>query len=141
MRSAFYASFLLILEQTGELSMTASPVVRISKGRFAPAQYDEVSRLIQASADPLVPALKQLRGLLYYHVAVDLVTNTVVNVSIWTDLDTAKQMDTLAPMLAQRRILERAGVQFDPIANYEPLWTIHGSEQEKLSRSLLPPQE
>ena len=121
--------------------MTAYPVVRISKGHFAPPQYEEVYRLIQASAEPLLPALKQLRGLLYYHAAVDPVTHTVVNVSIWTDLDAAKQMDTLAPMLAQRPILEQAGVQFDRIANYEPLWTIQMSEQEKPSGSLLPSQE
>ncbi|HEU5227590.1 MAG TPA: hypothetical protein VFU49_07225 [Ktedonobacteraceae bacterium] len=118
-----------------------SPVVRISKGRFASAQYDEVARLIQASADPLIPALKQLRGLLYYHAGVDPVTHTIINVSIWTDLDAAKQMDTLAPMLAQRPILEQAGVQFDAIANYEPLWTIHQSEQALLPGSLFPPQE
>lgn len=118
--------------------MTVSPVARISKGHFAPAQYDEVSRLIQASAVPLIPALKELRGLLYYHAAVDPVTNTVANVSIWTDLDAAKQMDTLAPMLAQRPILEQAGVHFDPIANYEPLWTISLSEQEKPFGALPP---
>jgi quinol monooxygenase YgiN len=90
--------------------MTINPIVRISRGHFTSIQYDEVRRLIEKSAEPLVPALKQLRGLLYYHVAVDPVTNTVVNVSIWTDLEAAKQMDTLAPMLAQRPILEQAGV-------------------------------
>ena len=108
--------------------MTTDPIVRISKGHFAPAHYDEVRRLIEESAGPLVPAIKQLHGLIYYHAAVDPVTNTVVNVSIWTDLDAAKQMDTLAPMLAERPILEQAGVQFDRIANYEPLWTINISE-------------
>lgn len=107
--------------------MTTSPVVRISKGHFASAHYEDVRRLIEESATPLFPALKHLRGLLYYHAAVDPITNTVVNVSIWTDLDTARQMDTLAPMLAQRPLLEQAGVQFDRIANYEPLWTIHAS--------------
>ncbi len=108
--------------------MTASPIVRISRGHFASAKYEEVRHLIETSAEPLVPALKQLHGLLYYHAAVDPVTNTIVNVSIWTDLDAAKQMDALAPMLAQRPILEQAGVHFDPIANYEPLWTIQPSE-------------
>jgi hypothetical protein len=33
-------------------------------------------------------------------------------------------MDTLTEMLAQRPILEHAGVVFDRIANYEPLWII-----------------
>jgi quinol monooxygenase YgiN len=113
--------------------VTTYPIVRISRGRFPSVQYNEVRQLIEAAAEPLVPAIKQLRGLIYYHVAVDPVTNTVVNVSIWTDLDAAKQMDTLAPMLAQRPIVERAGVQFDQIANYEPLWTIQASEPGKIS--------
>jgi hypothetical protein len=108
--------------------MATHPIVRISKGHFTSEQYDEVRRLIEESAEPLVPALKQLRGLIYYHAAVDSVTNTVVNVSIWSDLETAKQMDTLAPMLAQRPILEQAGVQFDRIANYESLWAIQAQE-------------
>ncbi len=105
------------------------PVVRISKGRFAEERYATVRSLIEESENVLAPALKQLRGLLYYHAAVDPQTNTVVNVSIWSDLEAAKQMDTLAPMLAQRPILEQAGVQFDKIANYEPLWVIQSSEQ------------
>lgn len=104
--------------------MTNTRVVRVSKGRFAPEKYDEVRRLIQESAKPLVPALKELVGLLYYHAGVDSETNTVVNVSVWSSLDAAKQMDSLAEMLAQRPILEEAGVQFGRIANYEPLWNI-----------------
>jgi quinol monooxygenase YgiN len=102
----------------------SSPVVRISKGRFDADRFPEVKRLIEASATPLVPAIDALAGLLYYHAAVDPHTNTVVNISIWRDEAAAKQMDTLAPMLAQRPILEAAGVRFDPIANYSPLWTI-----------------
>ncbi len=120
--------------------MTTYPIVRISRGHFSPAQYDEVRRLMEAAAEPLVPALKQLRGLLYYHVAADPVTNTVVNVSIWTDLDAARQMDTLAPMLALRPVFERIGVQYDQIANYEPLWAIQASELGRAPGSSNPPQ-
>jgi hypothetical protein len=101
------------------------PVVRISKGTFPPAKYDEIYRLIQDSAKVLVPALKQLRGLVYYHAGVDARTGTVVNVSVWNSLEDAKQMDSLAAMLAQRPILEAAGVTFDKIANYLPTWKIH----------------
>lgn len=108
----------------GRMGSMAKPIVRISKGRFSAEQYGEVKRLIEESAGPLVPALRGLRGLLYYHTGVDPETHTVVNVSIWEDLAAAKQMDTLAPMLAQRPILEAAGVTFERIANYEPLWTI-----------------
>lgn len=81
-------------------------------------------RLIQASATPLVAALEKLVGLRYCHAGVDPETNTVVNVSVWSSLDATEQTDSLAEMLAQRPILEGAGVQLDRIANSEPLWTI-----------------
>jgi hypothetical protein len=100
------------------------PVVRISKGHFAPERFAEVNRLIADSAIVLVPAIQALSGLLYYHASVDANTNTVVNVSIWETEQAAKQMETLAPMLAQRPILEAASVQFDKIANYAPTWKI-----------------
>ncbi len=116
------------------------PVVRISKGRFAPDRYDEVKRLIDQSATPLVPAIQKLRGLLYYHAAVDQVTSTVVNVSVWENLEAARQMDTLRPMLAQRPILEAAGVQFDQIANYEPAWKIEGSPGQSGIESITQPE-
>ena len=104
--------------------MTQGPVVRISRGRFEPTRYEEVSRLLGDSEIPLRPAIEALRGLIYYHVAADKDTSTIVNVSIWEDASAARQMETLGPMLAQRPILEKAGVQFDRVANYEPLWTI-----------------
>jgi hypothetical protein len=77
----------------------AQPIVRISKGRFASEKYPQVRVLIEDSAKPLVPAIQNLRGLLYYHAAVDPKTNTVVNVSVWEDADAARQMDTLREML------------------------------------------
>ena len=103
------------------------PVVRISKGHFSPEKYSDIKRLIEESARRLVPAIKALHGLVYYHASVDPVTNTVVNVSIWEDINAARQMDGLQPMLAERPILEGAGVSFDRIANYEPLWAIEGA--------------
>jgi hypothetical protein len=110
--------------------MATFPIVRISKGRFAPAQYDVIHQLAEASATSLVPAIKRLSGLLYYSAGVDPITNTFVNISIWTDLAAAQQMSTLPEMLAQRPILEQAGLQFDAIANYEPLWTIQTPERK-----------
>ncbi len=103
------------------------PVIRISKGRFAPEKFSEIKRLIEDSAASLLPAIQELHGLLYYHAAVDPVTNTVVNVSIWESVESARQMETLAAMLAQRPVLESAGVEFDRIANYEPAWKIERS--------------
>ena len=89
------------MEEDSQATTTARhPVVRISKGHFTPDKFAEVKQLIAASATPLVPAIQALRGLLYYHAAVDANTHTVVNVSIWETEQDARQMDTLAPMLA-----------------------------------------
>ena len=94
--------------------------VRISQMRLDPIQYKEISCLIQASALSSPPTPGPLHGLLYSHTAVDPLTHTVVNVSIWTDLEAA-QIDTLDPMLPQSPSLELASVCFAPIVNYEPL--------------------
>lgn len=105
-------------------SNTRQPVVRISTGHFTSQQFDEVERLIRNSLASLGPPIRALDGLLYYHVGVDRATSTVVNVSIWETETAARQMDALAPMLAQRPIMAAAGVRFDPIVNYVPLWKI-----------------
>jgi hypothetical protein len=102
------------------------PVVRISIGHFAPEKYDEVNWLIAESAILLRPAIQALEGLLCYHVGLDASTNIVVNLSIWETEQGARQMDTLAPMLAQRPILA-AGMQFDKIANDTPAWKLEGN--------------
>jgi hypothetical protein len=107
-------------------SNAKQPVVRVARGRFASEKNDEVRRLLAKSATTLGPAIRALKGLLYYHAGVDAHTSTVVNVSIWETDQDASQMDTLAPMLAERPILEAAGVTFDKNANYEPEWKIEG---------------
>ena len=81
-------------------------VVRLSRGAFAPEKAAEV------------------RGLLHYYVAIDEQASTMINVSVWSGLEEAKQMDTLAPMLAQRAVFEPLGVRFNLIRNYPALWTI-----------------
>jgi hypothetical protein len=48
----------------------------------------------------------------------------LINVSVWDSLEYARQVDSLAPMLAQRPLLEAAGVKFEIIPNHETLWTI-----------------
>lgn len=50
-------------------------------------------------------------------------------------------MDTLPEMLAERPIMEQAGVQFDAIANYEPLWVIQDTERGSILGSPTLPQE
>ena len=100
------------------------PVVRISKGRFDTTNSAVAERLLAESEKALREAITPLPGLLHYYVGIDRVRGYLTNVSIWDSLEAAHQMDTLAPMLAQRPILEAAGVAFEVITNHETLWTI-----------------
>ena len=111
------------------------PVVRISKGRFAPADAEAAARLLAESERALRGALTELDGLIHYYVAIDREQGYLTNVSIWDSLAHAHQMDALQPMLAQRPILEAAGVSFEPITNHETLWTISRNEPALFSNA------
>jgi len=102
----------------------SEPVVRISQGFFEPNLASAVAATLEEGRTGLEPALRNLRGLLHYYVAIDLVSNSMVNVSVWASLADAKQMDTLQEMLAQRDVFVALGVQFQPIRNYTGLWSI-----------------
>jgi hypothetical protein len=99
-------------------------VVRISKGRFDLARLAEAERLLAESEAALREPLQGLRGLLRYYVGIDRELGRLTNVSVWETLADAHQMDTLQAMLAQRPILEAAGVEFEPITNHETLWEL-----------------
>jgi len=100
------------------------PVVRVSKGRFNLADIAGAERLLAESERALREPLSRLAGLLHYYVGIDRVAGYLTNVSVWESLEAAHQMDTLQAMLAQRPLLERAGVTFEVITNHETLWTI-----------------
>jgi len=99
-------------------------VVRVSKGRFDPTESDQAGQLLAASEQALREPLTQLPGLLHYYVGIDRKLGYLTNVSVWETLEDAHQMDTLAAMLAQRPILEQAGVTFEPITNHETIWAV-----------------
>ena len=44
--------------------------------------------------------------------------------SLWETMADARQMESFAPMLAQRPVVEAAGVEFDPITNHEVQWSV-----------------
>ena len=100
------------------------PVVRISKGSFDLANASDAERLLLESERALRSALTALPGLLHYYIGSDRVHGALTNVSVWVSLEDAHQMDTLPQMLAQRPILEAAGITFELITNHETLWTI-----------------
>lgn len=99
-------------------------VVRISKGSFDLSRIREIEGLLAGSEQALRQPLEALAGLVHYYVGIDRERGYLTNVSVWDTLEHAHQMDTLQPMLAQRPILEAAGVGFEAITNHETLWTI-----------------
>jgi len=81
-------------------------------------------RLAHAQSS-LVPAIEALHGCLHFWAGADPASNTMVNISVWATLDDARQMETLAPMLALASEFASLGVQFErPITNYQSLWEI-----------------
>jgi hypothetical protein len=100
------------------------PVVRISKGRFNVKDLANAEHLLLESERALREPLSRLPGLLHYYVGIDRAAGHLTNVSVWESLEAAHQMDTLQAMLAQRPILEAAGVTFEVVTNHETLWTI-----------------
>ena len=101
------------------------PIVRISRGSFKPEDYERIKARLEESQQTLVPAIRKLSGCMHYWAGIDLTTSAMVNVSVWKSLADAKQMETLAPMLALAGEFVKLGVVFErPIANYDALWQI-----------------
>ena len=101
------------------------PVVRLSRGSFDAANFIKVRRRLEEAHQVLVPVIKRMRGCLHYWAGVDPISNTMVNVSVWASLEDAKQMETLAPMLALAEEFVSIGVTFErPITNYETVWSV-----------------
>jgi hypothetical protein len=108
-----------------EKATVGGPIVRISRGSFAPEAYEQVRHRLDAAQESLIPAIRRLGGCLHYFAAIDRESSTMVNVSVWRSLVDAQQMQTLAPMLALAEAFSREGVRFErPIINYETLWQI-----------------
>src|SRR6516225_5445218 len=89
---------------------TCMPVVRISKGRFSLRDAEVAEQLLTRSEAVLREPLSRLGGLLHYYVGIDRRTGYLTNVSVWESLEAAHKMDALAELLAQRPLLEAAGM-------------------------------
>jgi hypothetical protein len=122
------AGVVLVGCRTGHSStsegISTMQVVRISKGTIDPSHLAEAEHLLVDSERALRDALTSLKGLVHYYVGIDRARGALTNVSVWDSLEHAHQMDTLPAMLAQRPILEAAGVTFEPITNHETVWVI-----------------
>lgn len=100
-------------------------IVRISKGKYAPALHAEVTARMNAAATSLVPAILLLPGCLSYYVGTEESSSSMVNVSVWDTIENAQAMATLAEMGALAKEFIELGVEFErPITNYPVLWQL-----------------
>jgi quinol monooxygenase YgiN len=99
-------------------------VVRVSRANFDPARLAEVQEMTVATSRYLIPAIKQLPGLISYHVGTSP-DGSAVHVSVWESDEHAQQMSRLKEMIVDaRQAAEKAGATFVPIVNYPIDWTI-----------------
>jgi hypothetical protein len=109
--------------------MTTAPlpetaVVRVSRGNFDPARFEEVHAMTIATGRYLIPAITKLPGLISYYAGASP-DGSMVHVSIWESDEQAQQMGRLKEMIVDaRNDSEKAGVTFIPIVDYPIDWTI-----------------
>jgi len=105
-------------------TLASTAVVRISRGTFDPARFEEVKRMTRESGKYLIPAIRQLPVLVDYFAAASP-TGSIVHVSIWDTDQHAPQMSRLKEMIvAARKAAEAVGVTFVPIVNYSVSWVV-----------------
>ncbi|HEV7138130.1 MAG TPA: hypothetical protein VGN43_15950 [Steroidobacteraceae bacterium] len=106
------------------------PVVRVSILRCRPECFAEL-RQMAMEADPVLrPGIEAMPGLLAFYFGADEATSSLANVSLWTSLEAAKQLDTFQPMLDLGKPFIAKGATFErPIMNHDTLWQLKGSAE------------
>lgn len=103
---------------------SASPVVRVSRGNFDPARFEDVKKMADDTGKYLIPAIQKLPGLIAYYAGCSP-DGSIVNVSIWDSEEHAKQMSQLKEMTVNaKQAAESVGVTFIPIVNYPTNWMV-----------------
>ena len=104
------------------------PVVRVSILRCAPEKFAELQQMMVEADSVVRPGIEAMPGLINFYAGADEATSSLTNVSIWTTLDNAKQLDTFQPMLDLGKAFVQKGAVFErPIMNYLTLWQLRGS--------------
>jgi len=100
-------------------------VIRISIGRFDPDKIEMMKLALKETYDKLAPGIKLMSGNHGFVAGIDAENCTMVNISFWDSVKSAKQMEHFQPMLDLAQEFIKMGVRFErPILNFEPLWTI-----------------
>lgn len=101
--------------------------VRVSRGRFAAKQYDEMAERLRAAETVLSPVIRGLPGLIDYYAGMDRESNSMVRVSIWDTREHAEQIASLPEVLKLRDEFAAAGVEWEPSSTYDVAWWVQAS--------------
>jgi hypothetical protein len=105
-------------------SLPATAVIRASRATFDPSQFAEVDAMNTKTSKYLIPAIKQLPGLIHFYAGVSR-DGSMLQVSVWDSEEHSAQMNHLKEMVViARGEMEAIGVTFTPIATYPIGWTI-----------------
>lgn len=103
------------------------PVVRVSILRCLPEHFAELRQMSVDADAVLRPGIEAMPGLLAFYFGADEETSSLANVSLWTSVEAAKQLDTFQPMLDLGKPFIAKGAKFErPIMNYGTLWQLKG---------------
>jgi hypothetical protein len=103
-------------------SLPSGAVIRVSRGNFDQGRFAAVEQMTRDTGDYLVPAIRQLDGLIGYYAGASR-EGSMVHVSIWQSDEHAEQMGRLKEMIVDaRRDADAVGVTFIPIVNYPIAW-------------------
>jgi hypothetical protein len=104
------------------------PIVRVSIIRCAPDKFAQLRQMMMDAEKVLRPGIESMRGLIAFYTGADEAVSSLSNVSLWTDLAAAKQLDTFQPMLDLGKDFIAKGAVFErPIMNYPTLWQLSKS--------------
>ena len=83
--------------------------------------------MMEAAEPVLRPGIEAMPGFLSFYAGADEETCSLTNVSFWTSLEAAKQLDTFQPMLDLAKPFIALGATFErPVMNYATLWQLGG---------------
>ncbi|HLH90615.1 MAG TPA: hypothetical protein VKX28_19345 [Xanthobacteraceae bacterium] len=100
-----------------------SPVVRVSILRCKREDFATLRQMMMDSLAPLEPGISKMPGFIRFYAGADEETSSLNNVSFWTSLEHAKQLDAYQPMLDLGREFVAKGATFErPVMNYTTLW-------------------
>jgi hypothetical protein len=104
------------------------PVVRVSILRCPPERFAELRHMSIEADRVLRPGIEAMPGLLAFYFGADEATSSLSNVSLWTSLEAAKQLETYQPKLDLGKPFVAKGATFErPIMNYATLRELEGS--------------